>query len=436
MSIMLRFLAAGLAVIILALPARAKEVTVIGTGQPGKDISNVQAAVDKGGSILLKGNFNFGPDGRVKIRKDVRITGETDSVGEPATTISGGFWTFYSPLPVKGAPPAEKGPIVAVRFIRFHGAKGTPLHFPFVAGLDIRGCTVTKVAPQQIGVKWAEGDTLPFQAGVVVGNRLDHPKQRLKKAATGTIKIENNRFFMENDKPDSTAGYGILIDWTWGAEISVKGNIISRTSRNGIEILDNVLDAKGRGSISIEGNRIASADEGIAYPHKYGPNGIVAGWYFDTRGGADFSRNNRISITGNRIEGRGESSTGILLYANDMVVTCNDVIMGSGTTARGIVQTGSRGFFANNRIRGEARYAIYCHPFESLVATANTFAWTDLNDFTGIKGQILLSGSVNVVIGGVSSLVDKGKGNRVVETKPCALPEVDPEGESWEPVDN
>jgi hypothetical protein len=432
---MRRVSVAWLIMLFLVLPASGGDVTVIGTGQPGQDLKNIQAAVDSGGSILLKGNFNFGPDGRVKITKDVRISGEVDSVGEPTTKISGGFWTFYSPLPVKGAPPARKGPIIAIHFIRFSGAKGTPLHFPFVAGLDIRGCTVTNVTPQQIGIKWADGDTLSFQAGVVVGNRLDHPKQQLKKAAVGTIKIEDNRFYMENTKPEMTAGFGVLIDWTWGAKISVKNNIINRTSRNGIEILDNNLDTKGHGSISITGNRIVTAEEGIPYPHKYGPNGIVAGWYFQTSGGADFSRNNRMDITGNRIEGRGETSTGILLYANDIVATCNDVIMGGGTQARGIVQTGSRGFFANNRIRGEAQYALYCHPFEALEAAANTFAWTELNDFTGIKGEFLLSGSVNVIVGKASYLTDKGKGNRIVDTKPCALPEIDPEGDSWEPVE-
>jgi len=422
-------------VLFMGLPAHAADATVFGTGQPDQDVPNVQAAVEKGGNILLKGDFNFGSDGRIKIRKNVRIKGEADAVGEPTTTITGGFWTFYSPLPVKNAPPADKGPIIAISNIRFDKAKGTPLHFPYAGGLDIRGCTVTNVSPHNVDITWADGDTLPVQAGVIVGNRFDSPKGPLKRAITGTIRIEDNRFYMENNRPHSIAGYGILVDWTWGAVIGIKNNIINRTSRNGIEVLDNVRSDKGLGAIDISGNRIATDDEGINYPHKYGPNGIVAGWYFSTSGGADFARNNRISITGNRIEGRGESSTGMLLYANDMVITCNDIIMGGGASARGIVQTGSRGFFANNRVRGEARYAIYCHPFEALKATANTFAWTDFNDFTGIKGQVLLGGSVNVVIGKVQALTDKGKGNRTVDTRPCALPEVDPEGEAWEPVE-
>ena len=421
---------------IFIFPARATaQSTVVGTGMPAQDVPNVQAAVDKGGTVSLRGDFDFGPEGRVTITKNVRITGEADSVGEAVTTIKGGHWTFYSPLPVKGAPPADKGPIISIRNIRFDRARSTPLHFPHVGGLDVRGCTVTDVIPRPVGIHWSGGDTLPFQAGIVVGNRIDYVKGPLKRAVTGTIRIEDNRFIMENNRPDETAGFGVLADWTWGAEITIARNTIFRTSRNGIEVLDNVLDDKGKGSVTISGNRITTDEEGIPHPHIYGPNGIVAGWYFDTSGGADFSRNNRVAVSGNRIEGRGENSTGILLYTNDAVVTCNDVVMGGGSGARGIVQTGSRGFFANNRVRGQAKYALYCYPFEALQATANNFAWTDVGDFTAITGQVLLGGTLNVLVGRVPSVIDKGKGNRHVEVMPCSLPEVDPEGDAWEPVE-
>ncbi len=96
-----RLLIALFLICLTALPAIAEQ-TVIGTGNPGQDIANVQAAVDAGGTVLLKGRFNFGPEGRIKITKDIRIKGEFDSVDEPKTKISGGWWTFYSPLPVKG----------------------------------------------------------------------------------------------------------------------------------------------------------------------------------------------------------------------------------------------------------------------------------------------------------------------------------------------
>lgn len=418
----------------LATPALAEQI-VVGTGDPAQDVPNVQTAVDAGGTVILQGTFNFGRDGRVKITKNTRIEGEKDLSGQPGTKINGGLWTFYAPLPVKGAPPKGRGPIMVVRNIHFDGAKGTPLHFPHVGGLDVRNCLVTEVSPQRIGVRWTDGDTLAFQAGIVVGNRLDHREKRIKRAAQGTIRIENNQFFMETNKPTRTAGYGIMVDWTWAADIAIRNNTVHRASRNGIEVLDNVIGPKGEGMIAVDSNRIITEEEGIPYPHKFGPNGIVAGWYFDTSGGANFSRNNRISLSGNRIEGRGKYSVGMLLYANDIVATCNDIVMGGGSDARGIVQTGSRGFFANNRVRGEASYALYCHPFEALRGETNTFAWTELNDFIGINGHIFLGGNVNVIIGPAPLLNDKGKGNRVVEASPCSLPEIDPEGEAWEPVE-
>jgi hypothetical protein len=85
-------------------------------------------------------------------------------------------------------------------------------------------------------------------------------------------------------------------------------------------------------------------------------------------------------------------------------------------------------------VRGRANYALFCYPFESLTATANTFAWTELGLFTGFKGQVLLGGRVNVVVGAVPSLIDHGQGNRVVDSPPCALPEADSEGNDREPA--
>jgi hypothetical protein len=422
-----RFFAALLLALLLATPALADDAVVTGTGDPARDVPNVQAAVDKGGTVRLRGRFDFGADGRVKITRNVRILGRLDGTGEPLTTITGGDWTFYCPLPVDTAPPGKDGPLIVVRNLHFDGATGTPLHFAYAGGLEVGGCVVTNVIPQDAAITWSRGDSLPFQAGIVVGNRLVHPKGGLKGAVTGTVLIEHNRLEMINDHPEETAGYGVLADWTTGAEMTIRGNEINRTSRNGIEVLDNELGVKGKGAIRISSNRITTDTEGIAYPNKFGPNGIVAGWYFDTKGGVDFSRNNRIVITGNRIEGRGEESIGLLLYANDLVATCNDIVMAGGRGARGVVQTGSRGFFANNRVRGRANYALFCYPFEALAATANTFAWTELGLFTGFKGQVLLGGRANVVVGTVPSLVDQGQGNRVVDCAPCTLPEADPE---------
>ena len=419
----------------LALPARA-ERTVTGTGDPAQDVPNVQAAVDQGGTIVLRGTFDFGREGRVKIIRDVRIRGEKDEDGELKTTIRGGFWTFYSPLAVPGATPSTKGPVVAVHALRFIGAKGTPLHFCFTGGVDVRGCEVRDVQPQELRVQWSGGDRLPFVAGVIVGNRVDSPSRRVKLAATGVIRIAGNTFDMAVDDPARVAGYGVMVDWTTGADVGISGNTVMRPSRCGIEALDNTRGPKADGTVAIENNRVVTADEGVEYPHKYGPNGIVAGWYFDTRSAADITANPPLALVGNRIEARGERSTGLLLYADDVVAICNDVVLAGGHEARGVVQTGSRGFFSHNRVRGQGSYAVYCYPFESLGASANVFAWTELNDFSGYKSQVLLGGNVNTLVGTPPALSDKGKGNRVVKAAPCVLPEVSPEGEEWPPQDD
>ncbi|WP_147818729.1 right-handed parallel beta-helix repeat-containing protein [Salidesulfovibrio onnuriiensis] len=421
---------------ILAAPGPAlAETVVIGTRNPVQDTANVQKAVDGGGSVLLKGDFDFGEKGRVLIRKSVEIRGEVDSLGLPVTIIRGGFWNFYSPLPVPGAPPAKKGPIISVSSLHFQGPKGTPLHFPYAAGLTIRNNIVENVEPQELKVEWTESDSLLFAAGVVAGTRLDYRKTPLERAVSGVITIKDNRFHMMVNKPGMTAGRGVMVDWTWGALIRVENNIITKASRNGIELLDNVRSDKGEGSILVAGNKIVTDDRGIEYPNKFTANGIVAGWYFDTAGGSDFARNSKALILRNRVEIRGETSTGVFCYGNDATVAGNDIIVSGGDKSRGIIQTGSRGFFTANRFRGKGQYAIFNVPFEKLTASTNIFAWNDFKEFTGLKGQMLLSGDLNRVLGRVM-VKDKGRGNTQEDVPPVGLPGSEFEGDDWEPVES
>ena len=407
--------------------AHAAPTVVLGSGNPAQDVKKIQDAVDQGGSVLLKGTFDFGPAGRVSITKDVRISGETAPSGSPKTVIRGGFWSFYAPLPVSGSPTKTTGPIVSVRDIRFIGAKGTPLHFAHIGGLDVRNVEVSKIVPHHLEIKRTDSDTLPFVAGVVAGPRLDHLGSRLDGAARGTIRIEDSLFDMAVDNPDETYGLGVMADWTQGADMAIRNNTILDASRSGIEALDNSLNAKGEGKLIIAGNRITTPDGGIAYPNEFSPNGVVVGWWISTPGGVDVTRNVPPTVTGNRIKALGDRSIGILLFANDVVVICNDINLGGGAKARGLVQTGSRGFFANNRVRGNGQYAVYCHPFEALQGSGNTFAWTNVNEFTPTRSQFYLDGFANVVVDPTPMVEDKGKSNRVVETPLCSLSESDPE---------
>jgi len=60
----------------LADAVEAQEPAVmVGTGDPRRDVAAVQAAVDRGGTVVLKGTFDFGDRGRVLVRRSVSISG-------------------------------------------------------------------------------------------------------------------------------------------------------------------------------------------------------------------------------------------------------------------------------------------------------------------------------------------------------------------------
>ena len=54
-----RILISGIAAAAIFIGSVAAQTVVIGTGDPDIDIAAVQAAVDRGGSVVLRGHFSF-----------------------------------------------------------------------------------------------------------------------------------------------------------------------------------------------------------------------------------------------------------------------------------------------------------------------------------------------------------------------------------------
>ncbi len=123
--------------LIAAATVYAYDSVVTGKNNAEYDVKAVQEAVDKGGTVLLKGTFNFGQKGRVNIKNDIEVMGESDSNGRPLTKIKGGFWTFHSPLPSTELPLPGPGPKMKIKNIHFDGATWTPMHFPYTSGSEI-----------------------------------------------------------------------------------------------------------------------------------------------------------------------------------------------------------------------------------------------------------------------------------------------------------
>ena len=398
---------------ILAAQPKSFDSVVTGKGDPSVDVIAVQEAVDKGGTVLLKGTFDFGRKGRVNIKNDIGIIGENDSKGRPITKIMGGFWAFYSPLPSTELPLPGPGPKVIIKNIHFDGAVWTPMHFPYTSGAEISGNKITNVQPYAIPIKWKGGEKLLVSAGALLGNRFAHKEKILPGAVTGHLIFENNKVDLKCKNPKITMGQGAFFIWTWGATIEIKGNTIRNVSRNSIESLDNYLDEEGRGSVVIAENNIVTPAVGVPFPSPKTPNGIIVGWFLDMSGGSDPSRNSKITVIRNYVQANGETSVGIASLANGTAILGNRVEVRGGSKSTGISQLGCNGFIARNKIDGSGAWALQAAQWKDLKGSCNTFAWNDVREFKAFSGDFLTLGNKNTLIGAKCKVVDKGKDTMV-----------------------
>jgi hypothetical protein len=403
-SVLLTFLTA-------AVTLYAYESVVLGTNNAEHDVKAVQEAVDKGGSVLLKGMFNFGQKGQVNIKNDVEVIGETTLTGRPLTKITGGFWTFHSPLPSTDLPLPGPGPKIKIKNIHFDGATWTPMHFPYTSGAEISGNRITNVHPFPIPLKWPGGEKLLVSEGVLLGTHFAHKEKILPGAVTGHLIVENNKIDLKCKNPKIALGHAIFFPRTWGATIEIKSNRIRNASRNSIESLDNYLDEEGRGSVVIAENNIVTPATGIPFPSPTTPNGIIVGWFFDPSGASDPNKNSKITLIRNYVQTNGETSRGIVSMADGTAILGNRVEVKGGSKSSGITQYGSNAFIARNKIDGTGAFALRAIPYKEFKGSGNTFAWNDVGEFKASAVDFLCVGNKNTLVGKSCKVEDKGKGN-------------------------
>src|SRR5215471_18386045 len=132
----------------------AAQTLVVGTDDPKVDVPAVQAAVDQGGEVILKGHFSFdrppsvptalGGLATILVSKAVAISGardEGDKIRDEQwemTSIEGGTTPFYVEVP--GAP-------VTIQRLRFIRPKGDAINVVAVRGLVITSCRIEGVEP-------------------------------------------------------------------------------------------------------------------------------------------------------------------------------------------------------------------------------------------------------------------------------------------------
>jgi hypothetical protein len=397
-------------------PPASYDSVVVGKADPAGDVQAVQDAVNRGGAVLLKGNFDFGDKGRVNITRDIEIYGEKDQQGTLLTGIKGGFWTFHSPLP-SDLPPVSPGPKITIQDIHFDHALWAPICITYSSEATIRGNRVTNVQPMLDFPVFNRTD-IYRQQGIVFNPLYGLAKKKLgyqPGLITGSITVADNDIDLSCEQPEMTMAQGVIIIWTTGATIQILRNRVTNCSRNSLESLDNYPGEDGGGITLIKDNRIVTAAKGVPVPSPQTPNGVVAGWYLDLSGATDPARGTKIIVTNNQIEVRGASSVGLFGISDGAIITSNHFIMGGGPKAIGVFQLTSHSLIANNRIEGSGLCAAFTKPLKSLKACGNVFVDNDYSGFKAKAADVLLQGPDNLVIGKCGKVVDKGQRNLVFD---------------------
>jgi hypothetical protein len=282
-------------VMCISIAQAEQPLIIFGQNNPAVDVPAVQAAVDQGGTIRLKGTFNFGSTGSVVITKDV------DIAGEKGTLVKGGLLSFNAKVPAQ-LPPAHPGPKVSIRDIHFDGAAFAPIHLAYISGAVVRGNKITNV----ITVKYTPD--MDINTGVIIGPRVLRPVAYVPGVATGTIIIKDNEIDVIPSNLLKTMGFGVFVAWTTGANIVLTHNVISGAGRNAVGSYDNYLGPDGAGKTLIAHNQITTPTEGFYHPTNCAPNGIMAGWWYDMSGTLDTTKNAPVEVSHNKITTKGKWS--------------------------------------------------------------------------------------------------------------------------------
>jgi hypothetical protein len=173
---------------VTAMPtnAVAQATVVMGTGNPDVDVPAVQAAVDQGGEVMLKGHFSFdrpptmptafGELATVLVSQAVAISGTRDE-DDGMTTIDGGTIPSYVNAP---------GASVTIRKVRFVRPTREGIDVYAVNGLTIAACKFEGTVPVP-GTPGTSGIAITTSFMPPTPAQPGHPEN-----VTGRLVIANN----------------------------------------------------------------------------------------------------------------------------------------------------------------------------------------------------------------------------------------------------
>jgi hypothetical protein len=407
-----RFFAAFATLLAWAVSGAAQTV-VVGTGDPNIDVPAVQAAVDQGGNVILKGKFSFnkpptvptatafvGGLATVVVWKAVEISGTQD---DEMASIDGGTTPFYVDAP---------GASVSIRGLRFIRPKGDAIFVYAASGLVIASCKIKGIEPlPTIG----EGDGIDIitSSGIPMPTNPGKPEN-----ISGTLLIANNDIDLAGGTAqDNTIGILVFSVGVPGAEVEayVSGNKIKNTTEPAI----NFRRVDGR--VYVERNMITTGS--VSSQKAPRPEAIRV-----ANTGSYLIAHNSIDCGWPDAEAIG---IGVFSQIADWpmeraIVVDNDVTMtppegtvfgplSAGINIRGFAQSNVA---LNNRIRGRARAALSVDVFKGGIPDNNALVLNRFDDFEASVADVFVGDLVmNTRIVGPGTIEDHGVGT-VIEPVP------------------
>ena len=414
-----RFIAGFVTVLAWAASAAAQTV-VLGTGDPDTDVKAVQAAVDQGGEVILKGHFSFsrppmvrtatpfvGGLATVLVSRAVAISGAQDEDGEmrredsKMATIEGGTTPFYVEAP---------GARVTIQGLRFIRPKGDAIFVYAVSGLVIASCKIEGLEPLLGG---GEGIDIVTSPGIPMPTNPGKPE-----SISGTLVIADNDIDLAvGTALDKTVGVLVFSVGVPGAEVEV---YVSRNKiKNTTEPAINFRRVDGR--VYAERNVITTGS--VSSQKAPRPEVIrVAntGSYLIAHNSIDCGWPDAEAI------GIGVFSQFADWPMERAIVVDNDVTMtppegtafgplSAGINIRGFAQSNVA---LNNRFRGRARAALSVDAFKGGIPDSNALVLNRFDDFEASVADIFVGDLVvNTRIVGPGTIEDHGVGT-VVEPVP------------------
>jgi hypothetical protein len=413
----------GLAAVVALAGSVAAQTVVVGTGDPAVDVPAVQAAVDQGGQIVLKGRFSFNRPAlpwkallnrTVLVSKAVAISGVLDDQGQ-MTAIEGGDNPFAIEAP---------GAAVSIRGLRFVRPIETAISAFAVSGLVIASCRIEGVEPLPSP---ATPTGTPLGVGITIDTTLDSPtpdRPAQPQNISGSLLILNNDIDVGTKVGTNTLGI-LIFDAGTSPDNEVNIYISANNIRNITERAINMRRPGGR--VYIERNAITTgatmgAGGGVG-PLVDGIHIVGPGSYLIAHNTIDSAWANGAAI---RLQGQPDpfapsNDSGVIERA---IVVDNDVTMSApegtvfGANSAGIEirQFAQSNVVVNNRIRGRARAALSVAIQGMGIPDASAFVLNDLADFQSSLADIFVGAGITntLVVGRKGTVEDHGIGTVVV----------------------